>query len=94
MHLDLPFDLLPADYALVEVELGTLDVETVKAAPINFQAFGDRWINEARTPVLQVPSAIVPEPNFLLNPAHAAAAAATIIDIKPFAFDARLWAGA
>lgn len=93
VHLDLPFDLLPSDYVLVEIDLGTLEVETAGMAPVNPQVFGDRWIKEARTPVLQVPSVIVPEPNFLCNPAHAAAAGAKIIDIKPFAFDARLWAG-
>jgi RES domain-containing protein len=94
VHLDLPFDLLPEDYVLVAIDLGTLAVEAVQTTPINPRAFGDTWIKQARTPLLQVPSVIVPESNFLLNPVHAAAGGAKIISIEPFTFDARLWAGA
>lgn len=94
MHLDVPFDLLPEDYVIVAIDLGTLAVELVPAAPENPIEFGDTWIKQARTPVLQVPSVIVPEPNFLLNPVHAAAGGAKIISIESFTFDARLWAGA
>jgi RES domain-containing protein len=94
VHLDLPFDLLPDDYVLVAIDLGTLAVERVDVVPENPRAFGDTWIKQARTPVLQVPSVIVPEPNFLLNPVHTAAGGAKIISIEPFTFDERLWAGA
>ena len=94
VHLDLPFDLLPDDYVLVAIDLGTLAVERVDVVPENPRAFGDNWIKQARTPVLQVPSVIVQETNFLLNPMHAAAGGAKIISIEPFTFDARLWAGA
>jgi len=94
VHLDLPFELLPEDYVLVEIDLGTLAVEAAKTPAINPQIFGDTWIKQARTPVLQVPSVIVPEPNFLFNPLHAEAGRAKIISIKPFTFDARLWTGA
>ncbi|MDD5036857.1 MAG: RES family NAD+ phosphorylase [Methylococcaceae bacterium] len=53
---------------------------------------GDDWIAQARTAVLRVPSILVPDAfNYLLNPAHPAAAEARLIDIKPFSFDARLW---
>ena len=35
------------------------------------KAIGDRWIKQRRTPVLKVPSVVVPEEfNFLINPAH------------------------
>ena len=35
------------------------------------QLIGNRWIRDLSSPVLQVPSAIVPlENNYLLNPAH------------------------
>ena len=34
-------------------------------------AFGDQWIKSARSAVMRVPSAVVPEEwNYLLNPAH------------------------
>jgi RES domain-containing protein len=40
-------------------------------APPEVQAIGDRWLREARSAVLRVPSAIVPhEHNYLINPEH------------------------
>ena len=40
-------------------------------ASIETQHFGDTWVTERKSPVLQVPSAVIPsESNFLLNPAH------------------------
>ena len=92
VHLDLPPDLLPEDYVLVHVALDGLAVETVAAVPADAAEFGDAWLRERRTPVLRVPSLIVPESaNLLLNPAHPAAAEARIIHTRPFRFDPRLW---
>ena len=40
-------------------------------APAGLQHLGDAWLDAAATPVLRVPSAIVPtEYNYLLNPLH------------------------
>jgi RES domain-containing protein len=40
-------------------------------SPRSLRRIGDRWIEEARTAVLKVPSAVVPmDFNFLLNPLH------------------------
>lgn len=40
-------------------------------APEALRQIGDQWAREMPTPVLQVPSAVVPEEvNFLLNPLH------------------------
>lgn len=40
-------------------------------APAQLQTIGNDWVRSARSPVLRVPSAIVPsENNYLLNPAH------------------------
>jgi RES domain-containing protein len=91
VNLDLPFDLLPEDYALVEIDLGGLGVETVAAIPEDTKKFGNEWIAKNRTPVLRVPSVIVPEHNFLLNPKHPEAGQARIIGTRPFRFDARLF---
>ncbi|NYZ14516.1 RES domain-containing protein [Azospirillum sp. RWY-5-1] len=92
VHLDLPVDLIPEDYVLLEIDLDGLAVETVAALPEDPRAFGDRWLTERRTPVLEVPSAIVPESaNRLLNPAHPAAVGARIVGERHFAFDPRLW---
>jgi RES domain-containing protein len=92
VHLDLPPDLLPDDYVLLEIELGDLPVEVVAEIPNDPCAFGDTWLAEGRTPVLQVPSLIVPEStNLLLNPAHPLAGSAAILRKRPFVFDPRLW---
>jgi RES domain-containing protein len=92
VHLDLPPDLLPDDYVLVTIDLGDLSVEDLAQMPAAPRTFGDTWLQEQRTPVLRVPSAIVPEsPNLLLNPAHPEAPAARILDTRRFMFDPRLW---
>lgn len=92
MHLDLPPELLPEDYVLLTIALDGLQVELLEHPPEDPAAFGDAWLREARSPVLQVPSAIVPEsPNLLLNPAHPAAQGASIRAQRRFAFDPRLW---
>ncbi len=92
VHLDLPPELLPDDYVLMTIDLDGLPVEVVDAIPAAPVGFGDTWLADRRTPVLQVPSAIVPEsPNLLLNPAHPAASGARVAALRPFAFDPRLW---
>jgi len=92
VHLDLTPDLLPDDYVLTAIECGDLAVETLAALPGEPQAFGDAWLTQARTPILRVPSFIVPESsNLLLNPAHPDATALAIASTRPFRFDERLW---
>ena len=59
--------------------------------PPALQAAGDTWIRDARTAVLQVPSAVIEtESNYLLNPEHADFGKITIADPVPFALDLRL----
>lgn len=92
VHLDLPLDLLPDDYVLVTIDLDCMLVEEVPSMPDDPQAYGDVWLREQRTPVLQVPSAVVPESsNLLLNPMHPDATGTVIVHRRRFAFDARLW---
>lgn len=92
MHLDLPFDLLPADYVLIGIETASATVERVATMPADPTGFGDAWLAEARSALLSVPSAIVPESaNVLANPAHPEAAGIGIVSRRPFAFDRRLW---
>ena len=55
------------------------------------QAVGDRWVSDARSVVLRVPSVIIPTAsNFLLNPARADFEKLTIEPPRPFVFDPRL----
>ena len=92
VHLDLPPELLPDDYLLLTIDLRDLATEEVVALPADPAAFGDAWLRDQRTAVLQVPSLIVPEsPNLLFNPAHPDAARAGIVARRRFVFDRRLW---
>jgi len=92
VHLDLPPDLLPDDYVLVTIDLDGLAAEDVATMPADPRAFGDDWLRIQRTPVLRVPSAIVPESqNVLLNPVHPDASRASVAASRRFAFDSRLW---
>ncbi len=92
VHLDLPPQMLPDDYVLLTIDLDGIPVESVLALPANPRDFGDAWLREGRTPILQVPSTIVPESaNFLLNPVHPLARRTAIVAQSPFLFDARLW---
>jgi RES domain-containing protein len=55
------------------------------------QAFGDRWILEGRSAVLEVPSAITnEETNFLVNPRHTDFNLIEVGEPLPFRIDPRL----
>jgi RES domain-containing protein len=54
-------------------------------------AFGDRWLRDARSAVLAIPSVIIPaETNYLLNPAHPDFHRIRIGEPQPYEFDPRL----
>jgi RES domain-containing protein len=73
-----PLKKLPADWQ-------------VEPPPPSTQQIGDLWMREARSAILALPSAIIPnEPNFLLNPAHPDFKTISIHKPEPFAIDPRL----
>jgi RES domain-containing protein len=91
VHLDLPFELLPADYVLMCVVVQDAAVEVATAATDTVAA-GDAWLAKAACAALRVASVLVPHSwNVLLNPRHSDAAAAAIREVEPFRFDPRLW---
>lgn len=56
------------------------------------QAFGRTWLEPARTLVMLVPSAIIPEStNAVINPAHPAFAQVRLTIVRDFSFDARMF---
>jgi RES domain-containing protein len=60
-------------------------------APKETQAVGDRWLAEGVTPILQVPSVVIPEEwNYVLNPTHPQFAEIQQGVPEPFTFDPRL----
>ena len=63
-------------------------------SPAESRLFGATWLAQGETPLLQVPSAIVPGAfNVLINPLHPAVTGhlEAVAVVKPFAFDKRLW---
>ena len=60
-------------------------------APPRLQQIGDKWIRDARSAVLEVPSAVIEgETNFLLNPEHRDFQSIEISPPQPFELDLRL----
>jgi RES domain-containing protein len=74
----LPASALPADW-------------TEEPPSPSTKSIGDRWVKEARSAVLEVPSVIInAEPNYLLNLEHRDFKKLSIGKPVPFAFDPRL----
>jgi RES domain-containing protein len=100
VHMDGP-ELLQR-YVLLGVELEESLVREVgladlprnwraDPAPIGLRKIGDEWIAIGASPVLRVPSTLVPaESNFLLNPAHPEFEKLIIGEPIAFDFDQRL----
>jgi RES domain-containing protein len=92
VHLDLPFELLPADFALMRVTLPDSLATSQETIPPATVAVGDAWLAAARSAALRVPSVLIAHSwNVLLNPRHPDAEQARIVTIEPFGFDPRLW---
>lgn len=96
-------DALAEDFVVVPIEIPSRQIEGVAPAdlPEGWDGFphlpatqdlGMRWLREARSVALQVPSAVVPRSvNVLINPAHPDAAGLTAGGPDPFDWDPRLF---
>lgn len=95
-------DLLPADLRLACFEFpriaSNVDPQEISGLPGNWmqdenatRRIGGRWWRERSSPLLIVPSAILPEEsNYVLNPQHPDAKSLRLIRERPFTFDSRL----
>jgi RES domain-containing protein len=92
---DLPDDLVFSEVAFDEADLeeaapppGWSDVGSVAA-----QLYGERWLREARSLVLAVPSVVIAqELNYVINPRHPRASSLQIsTTLEEFIFDERLF---
>ena len=91
---------LPRDYVAFQLAVPDSFIKVLNAAALKAdwrtdlgytRAIGDQWLAQERSPVLAVPSAILPEStNLLLNPLHPDAGEVQIVDQQPFRFDPRL----
>jgi RES domain-containing protein len=97
-------DLEPTDLLAIPVEIRddiASDVVEIDTLPGDWRTFpsppalaeiGERWFRDASTPVLSVPSVVIPhERNFVLNPTHREFAQIVIGRSEPFSFDPRMW---
>jgi RES domain-containing protein len=84
----------------LEFDEALLETITIAGLPTNWteeppppatMKLGDLWIKQARSAVLELPSAVIPaESNYLLNPAHPDFKKIAIGKPVPFSFDQRL----
>jgi RES domain-containing protein len=94
---------LPADLVALEIDVPDdtqahrIEIRSLPEqwrdypAPEALQQIGNEWLREGRTPLLQVPSAVIPEEdNYLLNPVHPKARMVSVIRSNDFIFDPRL----
>ena len=95
-------DLLPLDLRLAYFELpqtiSGIKAHDISALPENWiqdenatRRIGGQWWSERASPLLVVPSAILPEEsNYVLNAQHPEARSLRLIRARPFTFDPRL----
>jgi RES domain-containing protein len=97
--------LAPLDLVAVEIDIpSSLEVERLplsrlpsgwdaNPAPAFTREIGSGWVSAMRSPVLEVPSAVIPrESNYLLNPAHPRFGGIRVAGRSPFSLDPRLLA--
>lgn len=100
VHLDLPLELIPKDYVLMQVRFESslpadgAWLEELPTLPPNDDACrraGDEFLRSRRALALRVPSVIVPlSRNIILNPLHPMIDQVTVQAVEEFAFDRRL----
>jgi RES domain-containing protein len=96
--VELPSDLvaiaaeIPDSIRVTRVAANTLPVGWRRSpAPDALADIGMRWLRDATTAVLAVPSAVIPqETNYLLDPRHPGFAAIRVRRAERFVFDPRL----
>jgi RES domain-containing protein len=84
---------VPKDHTITSVEESALPRGWRKyPAPETLAEIGTRWFEERKTPILAVPSAVVPqEKNYLLNPVHPRFREIRIEKPEPLSLDTRMW---
>jgi RES domain-containing protein len=95
-------DLFPNDLQLGQFEFpdssSIIDVTTLSALPKNWvqketvtRRIGKKWLRSELSPLLAIPSVILPEEtNYIFNPRHTAARSLKLLRQRPFMFDPRL----
>jgi RES domain-containing protein len=97
-------DLEPPDLVAIKIDIGadvaiqTLDIDDLPPswreypAPEILARTGESWLRKSTTPILSVPSVVIPhERNYVLNPKHDDFAKLIIGRPDAFSFDPRMW---
>jgi RES domain-containing protein len=85
LKIEVPPDVLPEQVPVTQLPPDWIDVIDVT------RAIGDAWLASNRSPLLAVPSAVVPETyNILLNPAHPEAPRIVVVHVSEHVIDPRL----
>lgn len=103
LFVNLDTDVLPDDLVSVRVEIpdsASREKVSIKQlsrnwrdypAPPKLQQLGSQWLEEERSALLIVPSAVtLQETNILINPAHSDFSLIGKVQSKPFRFDPRI----
>ena len=105
VHLEIDLEDVPENFQLIEIDVATaLQIDTIDEAALEELSAGWRddvrisrqlavpWFRELKTPILRVPSAILPGvSNFLINPLHVDAVKIVIVGTKKHPYDVRLF---
>lgn len=102
VHLSL--SMVPKDYVMIEIEIpDEINIKELKRKDIpeqwnihppivSTQKIGDEFISAGEFCVLKVPSAVVEgDYNYLMNPHHNHFEKISIIEVKDFSFDQRIF---
>jgi len=84
---------IPDGLKVIEVSVKSLSSDWRVSPPSNStKDIGTEWAQKVSSPVLRVPSAVIPdEYNLLLNPKHSDFVKIMIGKPKPFRLDERMW---
>lgn len=90
-RLDLVFAEVSFDSS--DVEVAMLPAGWHAAGSLTAVSYGQMWLREQRSLVLQVPSVVIPEEaNYMINPRHPRAPSLVYCAaLEPFAYDTRLF---
>lgn len=102
VHFSADLDEIPEQFQLLEVDYSkgrSTSRLQMKVLPDDWtetqdvtRAMGDEWLLSASSALLRVPSAVAPSSfNYLLNPRHPDAHAASVVSVTRHPFDQRLF---
>jgi RES domain-containing protein len=88
----------PKDDVSIEIELPDNSIEPLAPLAGGWQedfeltrGIGMEWLRSERSLCLKVPSVLVPDSNYLINPRHSDIGLVKVVAVKPFKYDSRLF---